>query len=250
MSVQYGTFLKSLLDNPKLFNTLLPISNRLANTIASMIPFQRNDQIIELSPGHGVITRHLLAKMAHKENYLALEQEACYYDSLRENYPFAAFEYEALEDINVALKRSNWKEAKYQLLSRSLTSLSMNETKNMVNALKNSSSTDGEFIGFQYLHSYKFDHATALRATIEKDFGPLQETRLVIGNLPPVFLFRWKKRGIEEIPSNNEQDSNVESEKHITVYDAEDLKPVDYSCEPKCIDTNKDAKDTTTTDQR
>jgi phospholipid N-methyltransferase len=52
----------------------------------------------------------------------------------------------------------------------------------------------GTFTTFQYAHAFGFPSADSVRRTLTRDMGGGPERRLVIGNLPPALVLRWRKQ--------------------------------------------------------
>ena len=52
----------------------------------------------------------------------------------------------------------------------------------------------GTFTTFQYIHAYGFPSAAAVRQTLTREMGSMPTSSLVLGNLPPALVLRWRKQ--------------------------------------------------------
>jgi phospholipid N-methyltransferase len=52
----------------------------------------------------------------------------------------------------------------------------------------------GTFTTFQYAHAYGFPSAISVRQSLTRDMGAGPERTLVLGNLPPALVLRWRKQ--------------------------------------------------------
>ena len=52
----------------------------------------------------------------------------------------------------------------------------------------------GTFTTFQYVHAYGFPSAAAVRQTLTREMGSMPTSSMVLGNLPPALVLRWRKQ--------------------------------------------------------
>ena len=63
----------------------------------------------------------------------------------------------------------------------------------IVDAIVSSLRVGGSFTTFQYVHAYGFSSAMAVRETLTREMGTAPTRSLVVGNLPPALVLRWRK---------------------------------------------------------
>jgi len=63
----------------------------------------------------------------------------------------------------------------------------------IVGAIVSSLRVGGTFTTFQYVHAYGFPSAVTVRRTLTREMGSSPGRTLVLGNLPPAVVLRWRK---------------------------------------------------------
>jgi len=72
-------------------------------------------------------------------------------------------------------------------------SLPAESARAIVAAIVSSLRVGGSFTTFQYVHAYGFSSAMAVRETLTREMGTAPTRSLVVGNLPPALVLRWRK---------------------------------------------------------
>jgi phospholipid N-methyltransferase len=72
-------------------------------------------------------------------------------------------------------------------------SLPVSSAGAIVEAIVGSLRAGGTFTTFQYLHAYGFASAVTVRQTLTREMGSSPARTLVLGNLPPALVLRWRK---------------------------------------------------------
>lgn len=83
---QLASFLKALIDNPRETGAVLPSSRFLAKEMASHI-VHREDLVLELGAGTGVITQALIDNGIEPENIVVVETSNELVKNLRDHFP-------------------------------------------------------------------------------------------------------------------------------------------------------------------
>jgi phosphatidylethanolamine/phosphatidyl-N-methylethanolamine N-methyltransferase len=63
----------------------------------------------------------------------------------------------------------------------------------IVAAIVSSLRVGGTFTTFQYVHAFGFPSAVTVRQTLTEEMGSAPARTLVLGNLPPAVVLRWRK---------------------------------------------------------
>ena len=72
-------------------------------------------------------------------------------------------------------------------------SLPVSSARAIVDAIVSSLRVGGTFTTFQYVHAYGFPSAVTVRQTLTREMGSSPARTLVLGNLPPALVLRWRK---------------------------------------------------------
>ncbi|WEX08144.1 phospholipid N-methyltransferase PmtA [Chelativorans sp. AA-79] len=80
-------FFRGWIDKPKAVGSIVPTSGITARRMASIVRPERDDLVLELGPGTGVITRAILERGIRPENLVSIEYSQDFVDKLRENFP-------------------------------------------------------------------------------------------------------------------------------------------------------------------
>jgi phosphatidylethanolamine/phosphatidyl-N-methylethanolamine N-methyltransferase len=80
-------FFRGWIDKPKAVGSIVPTSMVTARRMASVIRPERDDLVLELGPGTGVITRAILERGVKPENLISVEYSEDFVDKLREEFP-------------------------------------------------------------------------------------------------------------------------------------------------------------------
>ncbi|GAA3918706.1 class I SAM-dependent methyltransferase [Litoribacillus peritrichatus] len=194
MTGEYSIFIKSVLDDPKSIGTAFPASNNLASKMVENVELNRTDKVLEINPSTGNVSRQLLTKVASQEQYFGIEQDAGFTDLLKETMPFATFETGKADDYAQLITNKNWEKVDYVFSGRPINTQDDQATKHFLEAIAELSHQNTKFITFQYLHSYKFAKAEQFRWLAQEIFGPLVQTKLVLINFLPAFVFTWERK--------------------------------------------------------
>ena len=114
--------------------------------------------------------------------------------SFKANALFTNFETGTTDDIQNHLKARNWENLDYVFSGRAFNTQDDQDTKHFLEAIAELGHQDTKFVTFQYLHSYKFAKAEQFRWLAQETFGPLIQTKLVLLNFLPAFVFTWEKK--------------------------------------------------------
>ncbi|WP_028034213.1 phospholipid N-methyltransferase PmtA [Chelativorans sp. J32] len=80
-------FFRGWIDKPKAVGSIVPTSSITARRMASVARPERNDLVLELGPGTGVITRAILDRGIKPENLVSVEYSLDFVEKLREDFP-------------------------------------------------------------------------------------------------------------------------------------------------------------------
>ncbi|MCT7378532.1 phospholipid N-methyltransferase PmtA [Chelativorans salis] len=80
-------FFRGWIDKPKAVGSIVPTSGVTARRMASIVRPERDDMVLELGPGTGVITRAILECGIKPENLVSIEYSSDFVRRLRDDFP-------------------------------------------------------------------------------------------------------------------------------------------------------------------
>ena len=185
MSTRINFFRESL-KNLKTLGTVTPSSRFLSKRMLREIDFSKADVIVELGPGNGVITKHIMERLSGKARLICFEINDNFYNQLKDqNHPQLVVLNISAEKIVEELKRLNINKVNYIISSLPLAIIPERVSDKILEKSFEVLEENGIFIQYQYSLSYFKKLKTVFKASISLDFEPL--------NLPPAFIYRCKK---------------------------------------------------------
>ena len=100
-------FFKGWIDKPRAVGSIVPTSSVTARKMASVIDTQSGLPVLEVGPGTGVITRHILARGVRPENLTCVEYSGDFVRHLRRLYPGVNVVEGDAFDLDLALGERN-----------------------------------------------------------------------------------------------------------------------------------------------
>ena len=179
-------FFKESIKNYKTTGTITPSSKHLASRMLKKINFKTADVIVELGPGNGAITKHILKKIHPKATLICFEiNDAFYNELLKINHPQLVVLKASAENILEELEKLNLTKACHVVSSLPLTIIPPQISNRILKNAFKSLSHQGTYIQYQYNLSYFRKLKLVFGKKIALDFEPL--------NLPPAFVYRCVK---------------------------------------------------------
>jgi len=96
-------FFRGWMDKPKAVGSIVPTSGVTARRMASIVRPERDDMVLELGPGTGVITRAILAKGIRPEKLVSVEYSEDFVERLKRDMPGVNFVHGDAFDLKTVL---------------------------------------------------------------------------------------------------------------------------------------------------
>lgn len=179
-------FFREVIKNYKTSGTIVPSSRFLARRMLKPIDFSNAEVIVELGPGNGAITKHILKRMYSKTTLVCFEINPVFYDELLKiNHPQLIVLQKSAENIRAELKKLGFDSADYILSSLPLSILPKEIPNNILEESKKSLQNGGMFIQYQYTLIYY--------GIVKKIFNNNLALEVEFLNFPPAFVYICKK---------------------------------------------------------
>lgn len=150
------------------------------------IDFKNARVIVELGPGNGAITKHILKKIAPESTLICFEINANFYNQLIAlNHPQLIVVKASAENIKEELQNYNFTKVDYIISSLPLTIIPEEVSDSILETSLEVLLDNGFFIQYQYSLTYFKKLKSVFKDSIKLDFEFL--------NFPPAFIYRCKK---------------------------------------------------------
>lgn len=179
-------FFREALKNIQTLGTVTPSSRFLAKKMLKKIDFNSADVIVELGPGNGAITKHIL-KGLHKQAILVcFEINDNFYNQLKNlNHPQLIIVKTSAEHIIEELKKLHILEVDCIVSSLPLTIIPDDISELILKKSYQILTRKGFFIQYQYSLTYFKKLKQVFKENISLEFQLL--------NIPPAFIYRCEK---------------------------------------------------------
>ena len=178
--------LSSFLKSPKQTGSIAQSSKFLTNEIIKNVEFKKSKYIVELGPGLGTFTKHMLEKANPDAKVICFEINKKFCNYLTKNFDDKRLVVinAGADEIRSNLEKFNIKKADCIISGLPFRNFSNTEKKRILKEVKNSLSPDGRFILFQYTNG--------LVRLLGSYFSKV-ERKFVALNMPPSFVYVCEK---------------------------------------------------------
>lgn len=185
MSTKFN-FFREAIKNYKTSGTIVPSSKHLAKKMLEHIDFSNADVIVELGPGNGAITTHILKKLHPKATLICFEINDAFFNELQKiEHPQLVLLKASAENIEKELHKLGFTKANHIVSSLPLTIIPKEISDNILEASYQTLATKGLFMQYQYSLTY----LKRLKAVFGKDVT----LKFELLNMPPAFIYKCEK---------------------------------------------------------
>lgn len=179
-------FFSEFIKQRQQVGSVAPSSRFLAKSICKKINFQKTRVIVELGPGTGAFTKHLLKNLKEHDYLFCIEQNQLFFEKLscQFNDPRVTIINGSAEDVIEHLSSAGFDEVDCIVSSLPLNNIDKLVKEKILTSCHYLLKPAGQFLQYQYLLS---DFSTVKRhfAKHEVGFQPI--------NLPPAFIYNCTK---------------------------------------------------------
>lgn len=179
-------FFREAIKNYKTSGTIVPSSRFLAKKMVEKIDFSNADIIVELGPGNGAITEHILKKIGRNTTLICFEINDAFFSELQKiEHPQLILLNASAENINEELLKLGVTYANHIISSLPLTIIPNEISTEILKASHKVLKTNGLFMQYQYSLTYLSKLKSVFGKGVSLHFEPI--------NFPPAFVYACKK---------------------------------------------------------
>jgi phospholipid N-methyltransferase len=172
-------FLRRFVANPGRIGSIVPSSPHLCRQMMSHIPWPKLRTIVELGPGTGVFTRHILENKPQDALFFAIERDPQFREILRERFPRLLIKEEALK-LGEYLQEMDVPQVDVVVSGLPFANFSPELRSSILREVYQSLAPGGRFVTFQYSLQLK-QELIQMYKKVDVSFTPL--------NIPPAFVY-------------------------------------------------------------
>ncbi|CAL2081003.1 class I SAM-dependent methyltransferase [Tenacibaculum sp. 190524A05c] len=180
-------FFKEAIATAKTSGTIAPSSRFLADRMLKGIDFDSAELIVELGPGNGAITKHLLQRIGPNTKLICFEINENFYNELQKiDHPQLVILKESAEYLRREIQNFGFNEADYIVSSLPLSIIPKEISMSILNKSHDILKNGGKYIQFQYSLNY----LKKLKTVFGKENISIQFEAI---NIPPAFVYQCSK---------------------------------------------------------
>ena len=188
-----STFAREFIKNWKTVGAILPSSSALAHRMVEAANVPHANRVLELGPGTGAFTEAIRDSMPHASNYLGIEMNAPFVETLKARFPGFEFATAAAQEFDFSTYLSAGESFDAIVSGLPWTAfpewLQQDILSNVLKHLK----PGGCFATFAYFGFHKLPGGQHFRSLLQQQSGSLRTTAVVWGNVPPAFVYVLQK---------------------------------------------------------
>jgi phospholipid N-methyltransferase len=188
-------FLRHFRKSPRTVGAIAPSSRRLACAMLDGLDLApgRSTRVVELGPGTGAITSEIARRLPGDAVCLAIDLDPVFIERVSARWPRIDSICDRAERLVEIARSRQLLPIDHIISGLPFASLPSASARAIADAIVASLRVGGTFTTFQYAHAYGFPSAVSVRQTLSRDMKADPERRLVVGNLPPALVLRWRK---------------------------------------------------------
>jgi phospholipid N-methyltransferase len=188
-------FLTHFRKSPRTVGAIAPSSRRLARAMVDGLSLEQTPgvRVVELGPGTGAVTAEIARRLPADAACLAIDVDPVFSARVGARWPQIASVCDQAERLVEIARAHHLLPVDHIVSGLPFASLPVSSARAIVQAIVSSPRPGGSFTTFQYVHAYGFSSAVSVRQTLTREMGSSPARTLVLGNLPPALVLRWRK---------------------------------------------------------
>jgi phospholipid N-methyltransferase len=186
-------FFARFVRHPRKVGAVAPSSRYLARKMVHAVEWRPGVRIVEFGPGTGPFTAEILARLPEDGRCLGIERDRVFADMLGQRFPDADVAADSVDRLVEILEERELLPIDHVISGLPFASLPKDLIGRILEETMAALRPGGTFSTFQYLHAWGLPSARYFRSEMRQRFGPMHGWRCEIRNLPPAFVFTWRK---------------------------------------------------------
>lgn len=184
---------KQFVKSPRTVGAVLPSSSFLCKTIVSDIGIESADSVVELGPGTGAATPHILNSITPEAKFFAVELDQEMLSVFTRRFPEVKVYNESASSLPQLLQQEGLTQVDAVISGLPWASFPCKLQEDILDAVIESMSPGGVFTTFAYIQGMLLPAAKKFKKRLHKYFSSVEKSRIVWRNVPPAFVYRCRK---------------------------------------------------------
>ena len=182
-------FFKALIQAPTTVGAIWPSSPWLAKAMVRTSLLQSAQSVVELGPGTGAFTGHILESLAPGARFTAIEKSPDLARSVSRKFPQARIIEGCATDLQNHLDSENSPRPSAILSGLPWAVFDQTLQCSILDQIHGALIEGGIFTTFAYYGPHRLRSGRRFRANLERIFSDVQRTPVVMQNFPPAFIY-------------------------------------------------------------
>lgn len=179
--------------NPRQVGACCPSGSALCHEIVSNMNINTADLVVELGPGTGAITKHIVDAMLDPAKLLCVELNSNFVEQLQMQYPSPTFVCDSASNLPAILNDKNLPLADIVISGLPWAIFPESLQIEILTAVYDAMKVGGKFTTFAYIQGLFIPAGIRFRKQLEAQFSKVEISKVVWKNIPPAIVYRCEK---------------------------------------------------------
>lgn len=186
-------FIKALIQAPTTIGAVWPSSPFLAKAMVKTSAVDKASSVIELGPGTGAFTGHILESLSDGAHFTAIEKCADLARTVSQKFPHARVIEGCATELQNHLECENIPRPDAILSGLPWAVFGQDLQTSILKQIHSVLEKDGVFSTFAYYGPHRLEAGRRFRTNLEGIFGNIQRTPVILQNFPPAFIYYCRR---------------------------------------------------------
>ncbi len=185
--------LREFVRDPGGIGTVMPSSIQLAKAMTSDIGIEKAGTVVEIGPGSGVFTAHILKMLSPETKFFLVELNPRIYRRLTEKFPDVKIYNESAENLSEILKSEKTDSVDVVISGLPWASFPPELQHKLLDVIYSSLSKGGVFTTYAYIQGKIMPGGLNIKKLLKKHFNTVESSKTIWKNIPPAFVYKCVK---------------------------------------------------------
>ena len=186
-------FIKEAIFAPQTTGAIAPSSRHLARVIVAKAGVDGASRILEIGPGTGVFTEHILETKKNDAHFVAIERNPNFATDLKSRFPDARIVEGCATELRTHAEEHAFHEADSIVSGLPWTIFDPKLQRTILGGIHDVLGKGGTFATFAYFGTHWLPGGQNFRALLRSVFPDTRTSSVVIRNFPPAFVYYCRK---------------------------------------------------------
>jgi phosphatidylethanolamine/phosphatidyl-N-methylethanolamine N-methyltransferase len=186
-------FLKEAIFAPHTTGAIAPSSIHLARVITEKAGVSEAARILEIGPGTGIFTGHILETKKDDAHFVAVERNPNFASDLKSRFPGACIVEGCATELRSQAVEHEFHEADSIVSGLPWTIFDPKLQRTILGGVHDILAKDGTFATFAYFGSHWMPGGQNFKKLLRSVFPNTRTSHIVLRNLPPAFVYYCRK---------------------------------------------------------